>query len=72
MRDIAAVGRRNVSATDLRALKRRYKAALTVVCTLEVEDRYLLMHAVLWPPQALLEKIEEGSTEVPVPDRQVY
>jgi hypothetical protein len=71
MRDIAAVGRRNVSATDLRALKLRYKAALTVVCTLAVDDRYLLMHAVLWPPPELLEKIDERSTDVPVPDQQV-
>jgi len=71
MRDIAAVGRRNVSATDLRALKRRYKAALEVVRTAAVEDRYLLMDAVLWPPPQLLEKIDEGSTDVPVPDRQV-
>jgi hypothetical protein len=71
MRDIAAVGRRNVSATDLRALKRRYKAALTVVRTVAVEDRYLLMHAVLWPPQELVEKLNEGSTDRPVSDRQV-
>ena len=71
MRDIAAVGRRHVSATDLRALKRRYKAALAVVRTVAVEDRYLLMHAVLWPPQELLEKIDERSTDVPVPDQQV-
>jgi hypothetical protein len=71
MTHIAAGGRRNVSATDLRALKRRYKAALTVLDTVAIEDRYLLMHAVLWPPQELLEKIDEGSTDLPVPDRQV-
>ena len=65
MPDIAAVGRRNVSATDLRALKRRYKAALAVVRTVAMEDRYLLMYAVLWPPQELVEKIDEGSTDVP-------
>jgi hypothetical protein len=71
MRNSAAVGRRNVTATDLRALKRRYKAALTVVCTLPVEDRYLLMHAVLWPPQELLEQVDERSTDAPGPDRYV-
>jgi hypothetical protein len=71
MPDIAAVGRRNVSTTDLRALKRPYKAALTVVGTVGVEDRYLLMHAVLWPPQELLERIDAGSTDLPVSDRRV-